>query len=140
IMEGVMNGAKLVTLDPRLSNTASMSDLWMPTQPGSEAAIFLAVARLMLLNKTYDESQFKHWTNWREFMAEEHASKPREWDAFVEVLLEEWKDFTPERAAEEARVPVAQIMQLYEIVHKSDRRLSAHVWRAASIGNLGGWQ
>lgn len=140
IMEGVMNGAKLVTLDPRLSNTASMSDLWIPCQPGSEAAIFLAVARLMLLNGTYDESQFKHWTNWREFMAEEHPGKPREWDAFVQVLLDEWADFTPERAAEEARVPVAQVMQLYETVSKADRRLSAHVWRAASIGNLGGWQ
>ncbi|MEZ5991824.1 MAG: molybdopterin-dependent oxidoreductase [Planctomycetota bacterium] len=140
IMEGVANGAKLVTLDPRLSNTASMSDLWIPTQPGSEAAVFLAVARLMLLNKTYDESQFKHWTNWREFLAEEHADKPQEWETFVDVLLDEWKEFTPERAAEEARVPVEQIQQLYEIVSKADRRLAAHTWRSASIGNLGGWQ
>ena len=140
IMEGVMNGAKLVTLDPRLSNTASMSDLWLPTQPGSEAAIFLAVARLMLLNETYDESQFKHWTNWQEFLAEEHADKPQEWQTFIDVLLEEWKEFTPERAAEEARIPVEQIHQLYEIVIKADRRLAAHTWRSASIGNLGGWQ
>lgn len=140
IMEGVMNGAKLVTLDPRLSNTASMSDLWMPTQPGSEAAIFLAVARLMLLNGTYVDDQFKHWTNWQEFLAEEHADKPQEWQTFIDVLLEEWKEFTPERAAEEARVPVEQIHQLYEIVIKADRRLAAHTWRSASIGNLGGWQ
>lgn len=140
IMEGVMNGAKLVVLDPRLSNTASMADLWIPTQPGSEAAVFLAIARLMLLNKTYDESQFKHWTNWREFLAEEHASKPQTWETFVEVLLDEWSEFSPERAAAEARVPVEQIRQLYETVIKSDRRMAAHTWRSASIGNLGGWQ
>ncbi|MBZ0135734.1 MAG: molybdopterin-dependent oxidoreductase [Planctomycetes bacterium] len=140
IMEGVMNGAKLVTLDPRLSNTASMSDLWLPTQPGSEAAIFLAVARLMLLNNTYVDDQFKHWTNWREFLAEEHADRPQEWQTFIDVLLDEWKEFTPERAAEEARVPVEQIHQLYEVVIKADRRLAAHTWRSASIGNLGGWQ
>lgn len=140
IMEGVMNGAKLVTLDPRLSNTASMSDLWLPTQPGSEAAIFLAIARLMLLNETYVDDQFKHWTNWQEFLAEEHADKPREWQTFIDVLLQEWKEFTPERAAEEARVPVEQIHQLYQIVIKADRRLAAHTWRSASIGNLGGWQ
>jgi anaerobic selenocysteine-containing dehydrogenase len=140
IMEGVMKGAKLVTLDPRLSNTASMSDVWMPTQPGSEAAVFLAVARLMLINRTYVDDQFKHWTNWAEFLAEEHAGRPQTWETFIEVLLEEWKEFTPERAAAEARVPVEQIQQLYEIVCKADRRLSAHVWRAAAIGNLGGWQ
>src|SRR5690606_32084064 len=33
-----------------------------------------------------------------------------------------------------------QIRQLYETVIKSDRRLAAHTWRSASIGNLGGWQ
>lgn len=140
IMEGVMKGAKLVVLDPRLSNTASMADVWMPTQPGSEAAIFLAIARLMLERGTYDVSQFRDWTNWRELLASEHADKPQTWETFVQVLLDEWKDFTPERAAEEARVPVEQILQLYELVAGCERRLSAHVWRAASIGNLGGWQ
>jgi anaerobic selenocysteine-containing dehydrogenase len=34
IIEGKMKGAKLATMDPRLSNTASMSDYWMPTYPG----------------------------------------------------------------------------------------------------------
>ena len=33
IIEGKMNGAKLAVMDPRLSNTASMSDYWMPTRP-----------------------------------------------------------------------------------------------------------
>ena len=140
IMEGVMKGAKLICLDPRLSNTASMADLWLPTQPGSEAAIFLAVARLMLENRTYDESQFRHLTNWQEFMIEEHPDRPETFEEFVEVLKEEWNEFTPERAAIEARVPVAQIHELYEAVAGCERRLSAHTWRAASIGNLGGWQ
>ena len=33
-----MTGAKIVVMDPRLSNTASMADHWLPTYPGSEAA------------------------------------------------------------------------------------------------------
>jgi anaerobic selenocysteine-containing dehydrogenase len=33
IIEGKMKGAKLATMDPRLSNTASMSDYWMPPIP-----------------------------------------------------------------------------------------------------------
>jgi anaerobic selenocysteine-containing dehydrogenase len=33
IIEGKMKGAKLAVIDPRLSNTASMADYWMPTYP-----------------------------------------------------------------------------------------------------------
>ena len=37
-------GAKLAVMDPRLSNTASVADYWLPTYPGSEAAVLLAMA------------------------------------------------------------------------------------------------
>ena len=45
IMEGMMKGAKLIVMDPRLSNTASMADEWMPTYPGSEPAVYMAMQR-----------------------------------------------------------------------------------------------
>jgi anaerobic selenocysteine-containing dehydrogenase len=48
IMEGMMKGAKLAVMDPRLSNTASMSNYWMPTYPGTEAAALLAMAKIIL--------------------------------------------------------------------------------------------
>ena len=38
IIDGKMKGAKLAVMDPRLSNTASMADYWLPTHPGTEAA------------------------------------------------------------------------------------------------------
>jgi anaerobic selenocysteine-containing dehydrogenase len=44
IMEGKQSGAKLVVIDPRMSNTASHADVWIAPWPGSEAAILLAVA------------------------------------------------------------------------------------------------
>ena len=44
IMEGKARGAKLVVLDPRLSNTATQADYWLAPWPGSEAAILLAIA------------------------------------------------------------------------------------------------
>ena len=43
-LEKKMKGAKLAVMDPRLSNTASMADYWLPTWPGSEAAVRLASA------------------------------------------------------------------------------------------------
>ena len=52
IMEAKGHGAKLVVLDPRLSNTASHADLWVTPWPGSEAAILLAVAAHLLSTGT----------------------------------------------------------------------------------------
>ena len=40
ILEGMMDGAKLVVIDPRLSNTAAMADHWVPTWPGSSQPFF----------------------------------------------------------------------------------------------------
>ena len=40
--------------DPRLSNTAAMADHWLPTWPGSEPALFLAWAKMILELKLYD--------------------------------------------------------------------------------------
>ncbi|HEU5423098.1 MAG TPA: molybdopterin-dependent oxidoreductase, partial [Nitrolancea sp.] len=48
IMEAKANGAKLAVIDPRLSNTASMADYWLPAAPGTEAALLLGIAHVML--------------------------------------------------------------------------------------------
>ena len=54
IIEGKMAGAKLAVMDPRLSNTASMADYWMPSYPGTEAAVLLAMAMVILGENRFD--------------------------------------------------------------------------------------
>ena len=49
-----MQGAKICVIDTRLSNTASMADWWLSPWPGSEAALLLAIARLLVLERRYD--------------------------------------------------------------------------------------
>jgi anaerobic selenocysteine-containing dehydrogenase len=66
IIEGKMKGAKLITFDPRLSNTASMSDVWLPTWPGSETTVLLAIANHLLQNDRYDREFVRRWVNWEE--------------------------------------------------------------------------
>jgi anaerobic selenocysteine-containing dehydrogenase len=66
IIEGKLNGAKLITFDPRLSNTASMSDLWLPTWPGSETTVLLAIANHLIQNDLYDKEFVRKWVNWEE--------------------------------------------------------------------------
>ena len=78
IMEGkVAGGAKVVVLDPRLSNTASHADLWMAPWPGSEAAILLAVASYLLRTDQVDRAFVRRWVNWSTYMEHLHPELAR---------------------------------------------------------------
>jgi anaerobic selenocysteine-containing dehydrogenase len=68
IIEGKLSGAKLAVMDPRLSNTASMADYWMPTRPGTEAAALLAMARVILEEGLFDAEFLRRWVNWEEYL------------------------------------------------------------------------
>src|SRR5438874_6553996 len=70
IIEAKMKGAKLAVIDPRLSNTASMADYWLSPWPGTEAAILLAMARLLVSERRYDRAFVEKWTNWDEYLRE----------------------------------------------------------------------
>jgi len=63
-----------------------------------------------------------------------------EFDQFIKRLSEEWAEYTPEFAAQEAQIDPEQIVRVAQLVGKAGSKLSSHVWRGASIGNLGGWQ
>ena len=140
ILEGMMDGAKLIVIDPRLSNTAAMADHWLPTWPGSEPALFLCWARMILekglVNRAFVETQ----VNWEMWMEAVHPAEPATYERFLELLLVEYAEYTPEFAAEECRIPVEQVIEAGEAVANAGTQLCTHVWRSASIGNLGGWQ
>jgi anaerobic selenocysteine-containing dehydrogenase len=140
ILEGMMDGAKLIVIDPRLSNTAAMADHWLPTWPGSEPALFLCWAKMIiekgLVNRDFVENQ----VNWEDWLDAAHGNEPKTYERFLELVLEEYAEYTPEYAAKECRIPVEQVFEVGEIIANAGTKLSAHVWRSAAIGNLGGWQ
>ncbi|MCB9680434.1 MAG: molybdopterin-dependent oxidoreductase [Alphaproteobacteria bacterium] len=154
IIEGKKKGAKLITLDPRLSNTASKSDVWLPTWPGSEAWVLLAIARHLLVTGQWDTEFVRRWVDWETFLVRgqevitdpvvlAHMPKAGEaptFEAFTKALTALYREFTFERAAAESQVPEARIREAAEHVARAGNRLAAHNWRSASIGNLGGWQ
>ena len=65
---------------------------------------------------------------------------PGSFEDFERALKALYREFTFERAAEEAQVSVEGIRAAAEAVARAGTRLAAHNWRAASIGNRGGWQ
>lgn len=144
ILEGMQKGAKLIVMDPRLSNTAAKADLWLPTWPGSESTVLLAIAARLLEQGTVDREFLESFTNWRETL--KHlvppggAEQPEDFDAFLGALQSHLGEFTFERAAEESGVPVEKLELAARWIAESLGGLASHVWRGPATGNLGGWQ
>ncbi len=140
IVEAKANGAKLVVLDVRLSNTATHADHWLAPYPGSEAAICLAIANHVIRNGRYDREFVRRWWNWQEYLADVHPDLARTFESFEEVLAELYADYTFEFAEAESGVSAAKLREVADLVGQAGTRLSTHNWRSAAAGNEGGWQ
>jgi anaerobic selenocysteine-containing dehydrogenase len=140
VMEGKKNGAKLVVLDVRLSNTASHADHWLAPWPGSEPAILLSIANHLIQNDLYDREFVRCWWNWQEFMEEERPGEPATFEAFERSLRKLYAEYTFAFAERESGVSAAVLEEVAGVVAAAGTRLSTHAWRSAAAGNLGGWQ
>ena len=101
IMEAKASGAKLIVLDPRLSNTATHADHWLSPYPGSEAAIFLAIAHCLVKNRLHNRDFVRRWWNWQEYMAEVDPDVPATFEAFESALEKTYAEYTFEYAAKQ---------------------------------------
>ncbi len=140
IIEGKKNGAKLIVLDTRLSNTATHADHWLSPYPGSEPAIFLAIASWLIREREYDRDFVRRWWNWQEYLEVVLGEPGGSFERFEEVLTELYAEFTFEHAAAESGVDADVLLEVAALVASAGTRLSTHNWRSAGSGNLGGWQ
>jgi anaerobic selenocysteine-containing dehydrogenase len=140
IIEAKAAGATLIVMDPRLSNSSAKADMWLPAYSGTEGAVLLAIARILLEEELYDREFVRKWVNWRAYLAHARPDLPVTFDAFVGALTEEYAQFTPEFAEAESGVPAQRIRDAARAIARAGTRFSAHNWRAAASGNLWGWQ
>ena len=54
IAQGIDNGMRLITIDPRYSETATKSDLWISIKPGTDTVLALGMIKVILDEKLYD--------------------------------------------------------------------------------------
>jgi thiosulfate reductase/polysulfide reductase chain A len=59
----VYKGAKLITFDVRMSETAAQSDEWHPIKPGTDAMVALAIARIIVEKELVDSDFIQKKTN-----------------------------------------------------------------------------
>jgi anaerobic selenocysteine-containing dehydrogenase len=140
IIEGKEQGAKICVIDTRLSNTASKADYWLSSWPGSEAAILLAMCNILLQENLFDREFVRKWVNWEEYLREEHPDEPQTFASFIAILKQSYSQYTPEFAAKEAGVDSQVLVEVAHEIARAGSAFSAHVWRNAAAGNLGGWQ
>jgi anaerobic selenocysteine-containing dehydrogenase len=61
--QGRKNGAKVVALDPRSSETASKADEWIQIRPGTDLAFMLALMKIIMEEELYDSFFLQRHTN-----------------------------------------------------------------------------
>ncbi|MBA2317830.1 MAG: molybdopterin-dependent oxidoreductase, partial [Euzebyales bacterium] len=94
IIDARANGAKLIVLDVRMSNTATHATHWLAPWPGSEPAICLAIANDLVQSGRYDRQFVRRWWNWHEYLTEEHPSVEPTFEAFEAILSTLYADYT----------------------------------------------
>lgn len=146
------NGARLIAMDTRLSNSAGIADLWIPCWPGTEAAIYLAIANRIIQEGKVNKEFVKTWYNWQTLMDnKKHLQylldtkvisalpKGSDFDSFLELLKDMYKDYTMEWASKESHVGIDRLEKLYQMFVWGGNQIAAFNWRGPSAGNRGGW-
>jgi thiosulfate reductase/polysulfide reductase chain A len=96
LLRSLERGMKLVVVDPVLSQTAEKAHEWIPIKPGTDGALALAMARVIIDEDLYDHDFVRNRT--------------QGFDKYRRHLRE--KEYTPEWAATITDVPAETIIRL----------------------------
>lgn len=61
VVDCMKRGSKLIVIDPRCTWLASRAELWLQIRPGTDAAIALAMANVMIEEELYDKEFVDCW-------------------------------------------------------------------------------
>lgn len=60
ILDAKQKGAKIVVIDPRMTQTASIADQWIPIQPATDTALALGMMNVIISRGLHDEEWLKN--------------------------------------------------------------------------------
>ncbi len=158
IAEARKKGAKLVVMDPRLSNSAGMADLWVPCWPGTETALYLYLANRVLNEKGINGEDLvnhnfvKNWVNWDKLMSKKEylallvekgyikeVPQGDTYEDFIKMISEMYSPYTLEFVTKECRIEARTVEKLYDMFIDAGARVATYIWRAGPIAHRGGW-
>ena len=62
-VEARKRGARLIVVDPRRTGPANKADIWLRVRPGTDGALALGIAQVMIQHGWYDREFVRDWTN-----------------------------------------------------------------------------
>jgi len=62
-VDALKRGARLIVVDPRRVGPATKADLWLQVRPGTDAALALGIAGVMIDRGWHDRGFIRDWTN-----------------------------------------------------------------------------
>ncbi len=102
------NGAKLIVIDPRQIELTDFATLWLRQKPGTDVAVYQAMAHVIVAEKLYNEDFISHRTE--------------DFNDYIESL----EKFTPEWAEAISGVPAEQIREAARMYAQAER--AAFYW------------
>ena len=63
VVEALKRGMRLIVIDPRHVGLANKADLWLRVRPGTDGALALGIANLMIERGWYDRDFIRDWSN-----------------------------------------------------------------------------
>lgn len=62
-VDALKRGMKLIVVDPRQAGLANKADQWLRVRPGTDGALALGLANVMIEHGWYDQDFVRQWTN-----------------------------------------------------------------------------
>src|SRR4029079_6603144 len=62
-VEALKRGMKLIVIDPRQAGLANKADQWLRVRPGTDGALALGLANVMIEHGWYDHAFIRDWSN-----------------------------------------------------------------------------
>jgi formate dehydrogenase major subunit len=105
VLKGIHNGASLIAVDPRRTESAEWADLWLGIDVGTDIALSNSIAREIIVNDLHDTAFIAHAT----LGFETYAASVMDW--------------TLERGEEVTGVPANVIREVAHAYAKADRAM-----------------
>ncbi|MCB9438304.1 MAG: formate dehydrogenase subunit alpha [Anaerolineales bacterium] len=130
------NGAKLIVIDPRQIELTDFATLWLRQKPGTDVAVFQAMAHVIVTEKLYDETYIGTQTEGFEDYIESLEPCTPEWAEAISGVPAEDIRQAARLYAEANQAAIYWGMGISQSTHGTDNALSlANL--AMMTGNLG---
>jgi len=119
IVEAKRKGSKLIVIDPRHTELASMADLWLQIRPGTDGALALGMLNIIINKGLYDSNFVNNWCYG------------------FDKLAERVKEYTPEKVEKITWIPKEDIIKAAELYATSKpASLQSHLGVSMSYNSV----